>query len=57
MSKVCEGWPLEDLVEMDEADMDVLLGFYKPGDVPTLKEIRGGYFNEEYAFDGSFGWW
>ena len=44
-------------MEMDEADMDVLLGFYKPGDVPTLEEIRGGYFNDQYAFDGSFGWW
>lgn len=55
MSKVCESWPLEDLVEMDEADMETLLGFYKPGEVPTLGSIRGNV--DEVAFDGSFGWW
>ena len=54
MSKVCESWSLEDLVEMDEEDMEQILGFYKPGTVPSLKKVRGG---DEYAFDGSFGWW
>ena len=54
MSKVCESWSLEDLVAMNEEDMEVLLGFYKPGDVPTFESVRG---ENEYAFDGSFGWW
>ncbi len=57
MSKVCEAWPLEDLVEMNEADMEALLGFYKPGDVPSLNTIRDGDGTSEFAFDGSFGWW
>ena len=56
MSKVCESWSLKDLVEMDEEDMERLLGFYSPGTVPTYESIR---YNEadEFAFDGSFGWW
>ena len=56
MSKVCESWSLEDLVEMDEEDMERLLGYFSPGTVPTYKSIR---YNEadEFAFDGSFGWW
>jgi len=57
MSKVCEQWSLEDLVEMDEADMESLLGFYKPGMVPTFEKVRLGEAPEEFAFDGSFGWW
>ncbi len=54
MSRVCESWSLDDLVEMEEEDMEVLLGFYKPGTVPSFETVRGG---DEYAFDGSFGWW
>ena len=57
MSKVCESWSLEDLVEMDENDMEKLLGFYKPGDVPSLDYIRLGNDLKPYEFDGSFGWW
>ncbi|KAL8835084.1 MAG: hypothetical protein Q9170_003461 [Blastenia crenularia] len=57
MSKVCESWSLEDLVEMEEDDMEKLLGFYKPGDVPTLDRLRLGDDFGDYAFDGSFGWW
>ncbi|KAL8729046.1 MAG: hypothetical protein Q9181_005134 [Wetmoreana brouardii] len=57
MSKVCESWSLDDLVLMDEGDMEKLLEFYKPGEVPSLKRIRPGDDFEEYAFDGSFGWW
>jgi precorrin-2 dehydrogenase/sirohydrochlorin ferrochelatase len=52
MSKVCEQWQLDELVSMTEEDMDMLLGFYKPGTVPTLEQLRlqepGG------AFDGPF---
>ena len=57
MSRVCEEWSLEDLVEMDEEDMDRLLGFYKPGTVPQFEEVRLGNQADEYVFDGSFGWW
>ncbi|KAL8820453.1 MAG: hypothetical protein Q9191_007512 [Dirinaria sp. TL-2023a] len=56
MSKVSEAWPLQDLVEMDEADMEALLGYYKPGEVPSLESVRYGDLTGEYAFDGSFGW-
>lgn len=56
MSKVCESWSLEDLVEMTEEDMEKLLGFYTPGTVPAYEDIRYGD-PEEFAFDGSFGWW
>ena len=41
-------------MEMDEEDMERLLGFYKPGTVPTFQSVRG---DDDYAFDGSFGWW
>ena len=57
MSRVCEEWSLEDLVEMDEADMDRLLGFYKPSTVPRFEEVRLGNQADEFVFDGSFGWW
>ena len=57
MSKVCEQWSLEDLVEMDEKDMENLLGFYKPNTVPTFAEIRSGDLVDGSTFDGSFGWW
>ena len=57
MSKVCEQWSLEDLVEMEEKDMERLLCFYKPNTVPTFEEIRHGDLAEGFAFDGSFGWW
>ena len=57
MSKVCEAWSLDDLVVMEEEDMEKLLGYYKPGEVPSLETIRLGGDFEDYAFDGSFGWW
>ena len=56
MSKVCEEWSLEDLVEMDEEDMDRLLGFYKPNTVPKFEEIRLEQMGVDSPFDGSFGW-
>ncbi|KAJ9200601.1 hypothetical protein DTO164E3_1359 [Paecilomyces variotii] len=40
MSRVCESWSLEDLVEMNEGEMDRLLTYYKSGEVPSLKAIR-----------------
>ncbi|KAF2837234.1 hypothetical protein M501DRAFT_1032970 [Patellaria atrata CBS 101060] len=53
MSKVCESWSLEELCDMDEEDMERLLGFYKPGIVPAFEEIRLG---QNQPFDGAFGW-
>lgn len=57
MSRVCEEWSLEDLVEMDEEDMERLLEYYEPGTVPRFDEVRLGPLAEEFAFDGSYGWW
>lgn len=57
MSKVCETWNLEDLLEMDEEDMEALLCFYASETVPSLEQLRLGDEIEKYAFDGSFGWY
>jgi precorrin-2 dehydrogenase/sirohydrochlorin ferrochelatase len=57
MSKVCEQWPLEDLCDMNDDDMEALLGFYKPGTVPTLDQLRLSEEPGIFGFDGSFGWW
>ncbi|MCJ1360951.1 Bifunctional dehydrogenase and ferrochelatase [Acarospora aff. strigata] len=57
MSKVCESWSLEDLVEMNEQDMEALLEFYEPGDAPSLQKLRYGDELDDIGFDGSFGWW
>ncbi|MCJ1255271.1 Bifunctional dehydrogenase and ferrochelatase [Lignoscripta atroalba] len=58
MSRVCEQWSLDNLVDMDEQDMEALLGFYAPGTVPTFEQIRiGGDDADGVGFDGSFGWW
>ena len=57
MSKVCESWPLEDLCEMDDQDMEQLLGFYQPNKVPSLVEIRVHEEPSIVGVDGAFGWW
>ena len=57
MSKVCESWPLEDLCDMNDQDMEQLLGFYPSGKIPSFDQIR---LHEEpgiVGFDGAFGWW
>lgn len=56
MSKVCVQWSLEELCEMDEADMDALLQSYAPGKVPKFEDVRLGVDSEIPQFDGSFGW-
>ena len=56
MSKVCETWSLEDLVEMSDADMEKLLGFYQDNEVPKSKDIHDISDDGVFAFDGSFGW-
>ncbi|KAF4302282.1 siroheme synthase [Botryosphaeria dothidea] len=57
MSKVCESWSLDDLVEMDESDMEKLLGFYKPNTIPLFPEIRYGEKSSAVGSFGAFGWW
>ena len=57
MSRVCEQWSLEELVDMDEEDMDRLLEFFAPGKVPSFESVRLGDVDELCAFDGSFGWY
>ena len=56
MSRVCESWSLEDLVEMSEKDMEALLEFYREDGVPTLRKVRGEPEPPIWEFDGSFGW-
>lgn len=56
MSKVCEEWSLADLCEMEDSDMEALLGFYKPNTVPSLQQLRTGEEPGSFGFDGSFGW-
>jgi precorrin-2 dehydrogenase/sirohydrochlorin ferrochelatase len=57
MIKVCEAWSLEDLVDMRDADMEALLGFYEPGTVPSLRDLRFEKELELTPFDGSFGFY
>ena len=52
MSKVCEQWTLDELCDMTEQDMEMLLGFYKPGTVPSLEQVR--LQEPDGAFDGPF---
>ena len=52
MSKVCEQYTLDELCSMTEEDMEMLLGFYKPGTVPTLEEVR--LQEPDGAYDGPF---
>ena len=56
MSGVCENWSLEDFIAMNDEDMEALLSFYKPGDLPSLEDLRLGPELDRFAFDGSFGW-
>lgn len=57
MSQVCVRWSLEDLCEMEEADMDILLRAYGSGTVPSLAQIRGKEDEDgAWRFDGSYGW-
>lgn len=54
MIKVSDAYSLEDLCQMDDEDMETLLRFYAPDQVPRLgclKAMEG----QLDAFDGSFG--
>lgn len=56
MIKVSDAYSLEDLCEMNEEDMEALLRFYAPDQVPRLgclKAMEGETFDG--SFDGSFG--
>ena len=52
MSKVCEQWTLDQLCDMTEEDMETLLGFYRPGTVPSLEQVR--LQEPDGAYDGPF---
>lgn len=41
MTRVCEGWSLEELCDMDEDDMEALLRGYGEDVVVSYKELRG----------------
>ena len=56
MSRVCETWTLEELCDMEEKDMEALLGFYTPDTVPSFQQVRDGEQSDFFGFDGSFGW-
>lgn len=56
MTRVCEGWSLEELCDMDEEDMDAILDGYKDGKVISYKDLRGEQGGFDEGFDGSFGW-
>lgn len=55
MSRVCDKWSLEDLVAMSEEDMEELLTFYGPNQVPKFKDISAAKEPVDATFDGSFG--
>ncbi len=57
LSKVCESYTLDELCQMNEADMERLLEFFRSGKVPKLEELREKDDSEYSLFDGSFGWW
>jgi precorrin-2 dehydrogenase/sirohydrochlorin ferrochelatase len=52
MSKVCEQYTLDELCSMTEEDMETLLGFYKPGTIPSLEAVR--LQEPDGAYDGPF---
>lgn len=52
MSKVCEQYTLDELCSMTQEDMETLLGFYKPGTIPSLEQVR--LQEPDGAFDGPF---
>lgn len=56
MSRVCDSWTLENICEMDEKDMETLLGYYEGNTVPSFDEVRIGDQMDSFGFDGSFGW-
>ncbi|OJD25115.1 hypothetical protein ACJ73_03516 [Blastomyces percursus] len=55
ISRICEMWSLEELVEMDEDDIETLLGYYPADKVPTFEQVRLGEKAGLTAFDGSMG--
>ncbi|EEH35724.1 hypothetical protein PAAG_00047 [Paracoccidioides lutzii Pb01] len=55
ISRICEMWSLEELVEMDEDDIEALLGYYPSDRVPTFEQVRLGECAGVTVFDGSMG--
>ncbi|RMZ84243.1 hypothetical protein DV738_g826, partial [Chaetothyriales sp. CBS 135597] len=57
MSEVCDKWSTDDFNNMNDEDMERLIGFYEQGIVPSFEEIRlGAQDTGDWRFDGSFGW-
>ncbi|KAI5299830.1 Bifunctional dehydrogenase and ferrochelatase [Ascosphaera atra] len=40
ISRICEQWSLEDLVELDEEQMDAMLQLYPSGEIPRPENIK-----------------
>ncbi|OJD13122.1 hypothetical protein AJ78_06383 [Emergomyces pasteurianus Ep9510] len=55
ISRICEMWSLDELVEMDEDDIVTLLGYYPSDKVPTFEQVRLGDNAGQIGFDGSMG--
>ncbi|PGG98099.1 hypothetical protein AJ79_08980 [Helicocarpus griseus UAMH5409] len=55
ISRVCEVWSLEELVEMDDEDIEALLRYYSSDKVPTFEQVRLGDKADAIVFDGSMG--
>ncbi|EEP81394.1 predicted protein [Uncinocarpus reesii 1704] len=55
ISRLCESWSSEELVEMDEKDMETLLGFYTQDIIPAFEQVQLKEGNIA-PFDGSMGW-
>ncbi|KAF3482684.1 uncharacterized protein GIQ15_02008 [Arthroderma uncinatum] len=56
ISRVCESWSLDDLVDMTEEDMETLLQHFVSGNVPTFEQVRLKQGDNLAPFDGSMGW-
>ena len=54
MSRVCEQWTLEQLVEMSDGDMEEILQCYSDNKVPKYGDLSNRV--DDWHFDGSFGW-
>ncbi|EEQ31255.1 Bifunctional dehydrogenase and ferrochelatase [Microsporum canis] len=56
ISRICESWSLDELVNMTEDDMENLLQHYNSGNIPTFEQVRLKQGDSVAPFDGSMGW-
>ena len=54
MSRVCEQWTLEQLVEMNDEDMEEILQSFADNKVSKYEDLSRRV--DDWQFDGSFGW-